>query len=523
MAMPASGKTYGSIQYIKSRIEDGEKFIISAISVDLCKQILEDIPDNIKTNLLISETVSRSQLVSDNFLEAVKDKTDDIIIITHRTLMVCYDKLNGEGWNIIVDELPNIHSTMFMKIPSLEDDTYARWLTYLDSEPDNSTGFRRMGLRVGFEDKLKTYLDNFEEVREEESFINKGGLQGLKGVLNGQTVLLRKQTETLEGNISVEYAFNSIYEPEILFKGFKEVIFLCAEFDRQLTGLLFKHKFGIEVKEKTEITLRQDKYERPERIKIYPLVKAPKVFSRRLSESWYCKDTRRKYDKHVNKKESYIEFFELLVNTASDIVGDEGYIYTVNKFRNEMVLRGDYSFLQESDKVKMLKYNPHGLNNYMDYNISLGLFCCNPNSIQKMLLRELDSECNVEEGTFEKGYETTAMNDPIFQLVTRSKIRKFDVLEEIICIVPDHRCADYLINTWFKGAVVDWKYAVEVVEGKTGAPKSFRGEFNMNQAEYKKWQRYVNKQLGMKVKDLKVNDKHDYELVKEWIENERKL
>lgn len=518
--MPASGKTYGAIKYIESMVSKGDRFVISAISVDLCKQIIKDIPEQIKTNLLITETVSRNNLVSDNFIEALKEKSDDVIVITHRTLFVCYDILNAEGWNIIVDELPNIHTTLHMKVPSIEDDTYSRWLCYLDTKSDRTTKYRKMGLRVGFEDKLKNYLDNFEEVKEEESFINKGGVKGLKGVLDGQTVLFRKQNEDANGNVSVDYTFNSIYDPRKLFKGFKEVIFLCAEFEKQLTGLLFKHKYNINVEEKEDIALRKEAYDKPERIKIYPLIKPPKVFSKRLSEDWYCVNSKRRVSRFADRKDTYIEFFEHLVDVASDIVGDEGYIYTVNKFRNQMIESGHYPFLDESDKVKMLKYNPHGLNNYMDYNISLGLFCCNPNAIQRMLLKELDEECGLPEGTFEKGYEVTAMNDPIFQLVTRTKIRRFDMLEEIICIVPDYRCAEYLTSTWFKGADVDWKYATEISEGKTGAPKGFRGVFNMTPSEYKKWQRHINKN-NLSVKDYNVNNEDQYKEVEEWIKNER--
>ena len=112
------------------------------------------------------------------------------------------------------------------------------------------------------------------------------------------------------------------------------------------------------------------------------------------------------------------------------------------------------------------------------------------------------------------------MNDPIFQLVTRSKIRRFDILEEVVCIVPDYRCVDYLLSTWFKGATVDWSYAVEVLENKGGAPKKFKGLFEMNEAEYCKFKRQC-KRWGYKPSSLKVDDETDYELVKEWIYEER--
>lgn len=499
-----------------------KRFVVAAISVKLCEQIMRDFSEDVKTKLLVSDTVARMELVSDRFLEEVESKVEDVIVITHNTLFRCYDKLKADGWDIIVDELPNIHTSRFMKVHTIEDDTLARWLTYTDSEVDTNTGYRPMELRTGFDDKLKNYLSHFEDVSEEESYINKSGYEGLKGILSGDSTVLRKQSADDRGNITVEYAFNSVYNPEILFKGFNEVIFLCADFHQQLTGLLFKHKFNIQVEDKEEIILRQEKYENPERIKIYPLIKAPTIFSATLSKSWYDPSTNRKYPQHMEWREGLVEFFEHMVDVASKIVGDEGYIYTVNKFRTQMIEKGDYPLLHENDKVKRLKYNPHGLNHYMDYTIAMGLFCCNPKPIQRVLLKELDKECGVPDGTFEKGYAATAMNDPIFQLVTRSKIRNFEELEDIVCIVPDYRSAEYLAKGWFEGATIVRDYEIEIKEGKTGAPKKWRGVFNMNDAEYKAFTRWCRKQLGMKQSDLKVSDKHDYELVEKWINERRK-
>ena len=519
IASPASGKTYGAIQYMCDKIRtEGKRFVVAAIGVDLCNQILADIPEGINVNSITSEN-SVKGLVKDRYLQAIKDKEDDIILITHKNLLNCYDSYSAEGWDIIVDELPTIHSSVHLQIPSLEDDGLSKWLVEV-KEVDGKSGYAEMELRYGYGDKLEKYLVDAQEIKEDESYVNPKSLLGLKSVLHGTSRMLRKQTTGDKGSTLVEYAFNVLCDPNKLFNGFGEVIFLCAEFDKQLTGLLFKHKFNITVKDKQEIKLRATEYKQPERIKIYPLIKAPRIFSRKLSESWYCTHTKQNKNGFREKEDSYIEFFQHMVDVASKIVGDEGYIYTVNKFRNKMITDGKYPFLEESDKVKRLKYNPHGLNNYMEYNIALGLFCCNPRPLQKTLLRNLDEELGLEEGTFEKAYEVTAMNDPIFQLVTRSKIRRFDILEEVVCIVPDYRCVDYLLSTWFKGATVDWSYAVEVLENKGGAPKKFKGLFEMNEAEYCKFKRQC-KRWGYKPSSLKVDDETDYELVKEWIYEER--
>lgn len=519
VASPSSGKTYGAIQYMYHNIKNNNKrYVVAAISVDLCNQILQDIPEDIKVNMVTTDAGIRG-LVKERYIQAVKAKEDDIIIITHNNLINCYDTYSADGWDIIVDELPTIHSCVSLKIPSLREDTLSSWLTEV-GDIDGKSGYTEMELRCGFEDKLQKYLDTAEEIREEESYINPKSLLGLKSVLNGTSRVLRKQSDDDKGNTLVDYAFNLLCEPERLFKGFGEVVFLCAEFDKQITGMLFKHKFHLDVKEKEEIVLRSNGYKSPERIKIYPLIKAPKIFSRSLSESWYCTKTKEKMNKFKEKEEGYIEFFEHLVEVASDIVGDEGYIYTVNRFRSDMISDGHYPFLQESDKVRSLKYNPHGLNSYMKYNVALGLFCCNPRPVQRTLLKTLDKQLDLPDGTFEKAYEVTAMSDPIFQLVTRSRIRRLDSLDEIICIVPDYRCVEYLTSTWFQGATVDWSYAVEVLESKGGAPVKFKTIFNMTEGEYCKYKRQCKK-WNISPKDLKVDKVEDYTLVEKWINDER--
>lgn len=519
IASPASGKTYGAIQYMVDNIRHHNKrYVVAAISVDLCNQIMSDIPEDINVSCIINETGVRG-LVKDRYVDAIKSKEDDILIITHTNLLNCYDSYTADGWDIIVDELPTIHNCVYLKIPDLRGDTIADWLTVVN-EVDGKSGYAEMELRYGFDQKLENYLESAESIREDESYINPKSLLGLKGVLNGTSRVLRKQSTDEKGNTLVEYAFNVMCDPAKLFNGFGEVIFLCAEFDKQLTGMLLTHKFGVVVEDKTDIKLRATEYKEPARIKIYPLIKAPKIYSRKLSESWYCKNTKNKFDKHSNPEEGQVEFFEHLVDVAGSIVGDEGYIYTVNKFRNEMIADGKYPFLQESDKVKSLRYNPHGLNNYMRYNVALGLFCCNPRPIQRTLLRNLDKELGMEEGTFERAYEVTAMTDPIFQLVTRTKIRRFDLLEDIICIVPDYRSVDYLTSTWFKGAVVDWSYAVEVIERKGGAPKKFRSLLNMSEGEYCKFKRQCKK-WGVTPKSLRTDCDVDYKLVEDWIVEER--
>lgn len=522
MAAPASGKSYGAIRYIVHQIKsNSKKYVIAAISVDLCKELYKDmlaVDDTLKVELIITDNTERSRRVQDKYEEYLQED-NDVIIITHSTLKNFNGREEAEGWSMVVDELPNILEMKAVR-GTLQNDNISQWLDF--KHPDKEESYREMVVKTGWERTLENELAACEDISNEDNFLSGNALDGLHGLLSGESTIIRHEfIEESTGLTKVNYFFSNIHNPYILWNGFEEVIFLCAEFDEQLTGLLFKHKFNIEVTEKEEIQLRSTEYKQPHRIKIYPLLKPPMKFTRGVSTSYYDKKTGYKFQAEISG--NLKEMFQHLIDVAEEIVGDDGYIYTVNKMRSEQVEEGDFGFLAEKDRVKRLKYNPHGLNSFMDYNIALGLFHCNPAPYQVTLLRHIAETCGVEKEVFLKGYETTAYLDPIFQLVTRTKVRNFNDLEEIVCIVPDERVVEYLTNGWFKGATVDYRYAVEVHHKtrENTRPKKFQGLLDMNSAEKKAYQRWVKNDLGISTKQMDISNKEHAQLVTEWLENKR--
>lgn len=522
IAAPASGKSYGSIRYMVQQIKNKNKrFVLAAISVELCKDLKQNIlslDDSIKVDMLIQENTPSSSRVQDKYGEYLQDNDTDILIITHATLLNFKGSVPAKGWDIVVDELPNIVEMRAIK-GTLANDNISQWLEY--KNPDKNNGYREMQVKVGWESTLQKEIQASESIADEEGFVSGGAIEGLHGLLSGDTTILRSEFEDKQDGITkVTYYFSHIHNPEELWRGFEEVIFLCAEFDKQLTGMVFKHKFNIEVHNKEDIQLRSTEYKAPSRIKIYPLLLPPTTFTKRTSKSYYDKKRGNKYPAKI--KDNLVEIFEHLIDVAESIVGDSGYIYTVNKFRNEQIEAGEYTFLSERDKVQRLKYNPHGLNKFMDHNIALGLFHCNPSPYQVTLLKHIAESCGVSPEEFFKGYETTAYLDPIFQLVTRTAIRNFEELEEIVAIVPDYRVAKYLTDGWFKGATVDYQYAVEVKDGRktNSRPTKFQKMFNMSAAEKSAYNRWL-KGLDKPAKTMDTSNNEHVTLVTEWIEERR--
>lgn len=518
IAAPASGKSYGAVQYIINNIKHKSKrYVVCAISQDLCKDLKESIisqyPD-VKIDLIISDTTPTRMRVQDKYKDYIQNSDSDVIVITHTTLLNSYGSVDATGWDIIIDELPHIVQMKAIK-GTLKNDNISQWLDY--KYPNDNSHYKEMVIRTGWEDTIKRELEAFDDISKGETFMSESAIHGLQGLLTGDTTILRREyIDKEDGLTKICYYFSQVYNPYILCKGFGEAIILCADFEKQLTGLVFKHKFNIVVEEKEEIQLRATSYKDPHRIKIYPLIMPPVNFTKYISGQYMDKRSGVKYPAKIY--DNLVEVFEHLVDVAENIVGDNGYIYTVNKFRGEQVDKGDYPFLSERDSVKRLKYNPHGLNRFVDYNIALGLFHCNVSPQQEVLLKHLAESCGQEAEVFLKGYETSASNDPLFQLITRTSIRNYEDLQEVICIVPDHRVVKYLTDGWFKGAEVIYDHAVVLHQGtKTNSrPKKFQGLFEMNDSEAAKYNRWV-KSMGLSPKEMSTVDNKHIEMVTNWI------
>ena len=183
---------------------------------------------------------------------------------------------------MVVDELPNIVEMRSIK-GTLANDNISQWLEY--KHPDKESGYREMIIKVGWENTLEKELIASEGIKHEEGFVATTTLSGLQGILSGDTSILRSEYEE-DSLTKVTYYFSHIHDPRQLWSGFEEVIFLCAEFSKQLTGIIFKYKFDILVEDKPEIKLRSTEYRSPERIKIYPLLLPPTTFTKRTSKSY---------------------------------------------------------------------------------------------------------------------------------------------------------------------------------------------------------------------------------------------
>lgn len=200
------------------------------------------------------------------------------------------------------------------------------------------------------------------------------------------------------------------------------------------------------------------------------------------------------------------KIFDLILERALDVIGDEPFTYVINNYR-EVSLKGDRVPVQA-----------HGLNHYSHIRNSICLFSYNPDAFTKIILEDLAEHFKLDSQVFVDGYVTSNYMESTFQNATRGSIRLHDCSEPVKIVVGDKRCADYLVNTWFADAKIDSSRVIDLPEkSKGGRPPSFQKLFDMNPSEKGKFSRMKNKINN----SLDVDNPQDYEFVRKWIKEVR--
>lgn len=484
-AAPSLGKTYGSVRHIK---ESGGKWIIASISKELGKQTYKlckelGLPDVMIIN-------SDSDYVGgtfNRFKEALRNEEADVIIITHALLEMTYKQdIDFTGYNLLIDEVPNNFVKVDVANQIIEDETtiIMQYLT--------NTGVKQQGnwvreifrLRQGKRDALTERVEHLKN-RKDNTLSPK--MLGLYEYLLLGGAIQRWQKET--DNYQACYCFIKVVNPLELFDKFDKVILIASNIKTTLVGKVWSQVFKVSFEDYSGIKLKSDTLPNTDKITIYPMLKD-------LNISRYL----------LNKPVGDETIFDLLLSGAMDIIGDEPFTYVVNNYR-DVDLKG-----------QRVPVQAHGLNSYSHISNSVCLFSYNPDAFTKAILEDLAEHFNLDNQTFVDGYVTSNYLESTFQNATRGKIRDHNCTEPVKVVVGDMRCANYLINTWFKDATIDDTKAIELPEkSKGGRPPSFQKLFDMNASEKGKFSR-MKKKLEH---DLQYDNVQDYEFVRKWIKDIR--
>lgn len=484
-AAPSLGKTYGAVQHIN---EVGGKWVIASISKELgkqtyklCKELgIEDVMIINSDSDYVGGTFSR-------FKEALREEEASVIIITHALLEMTYKQdIDFSGYTLLIDEVPNNMVSVDVANQIIEDETtiIMQYLTNTGVKTNGSWTREIFRLRHGKKEALAERVEHLKN-RKDNTLSPK--MLGLYEYLLLGGAIQRWQKET--DNYQACYCFIKVVNPLVLFETFDKVILIASNIKTTLVGKIWSSIFKVEFEDYSGISLRSEKLPNTDKITIYPMLESVDI-SRYL----------------LNKQVGDQTVFDLLLEKALSLVEGNTFTYVVNNYR-DVSLSG-----------VRVPVQAHGLNSYSHIHNNICLFSYNPDAFTKSILEDLAEHFNLDTSIFVDGYITSNYMESTFQNATRGSIRQHDSVHPVKIVVGDKRCAEYLVNTWFCDAKIDYSECVELPEkSKGGRPPSFQKMFNMNSSEKGKFQRMKKKLNHV----LDTDNTQDYEFVRKWVKEVR--
>jgi hypothetical protein len=490
-AAPSLGKTFGAVKYI---LEDEQKqFIIASPSLLLMKQTYQVIKSKGEESVfMISSEDNYIGGVCRRFEEAIRRREARVILITHSCLEESYKRdLSFEGWELIIDEVPNnfVAVSHFEQLVEDELSTIQNYVvcTDLTETPDKTKEIYRIKANA---DKLLT--ERLKHLRSGDNILKDEVLHMYEYLLMGGAIQRWQDKIRTE---KATYYFLKVLNPLKFFSLFDKVTLLAANIDNTLVGSVWNLIFKISFQDNPDIRLRTNILPNTDRITIHYLLPEGRNMSKTLAES---------------TTEDGEEVFDVLVNKGVSIL-ESDFIYAVNTDRKHTKISG-------GTRVDIVC---HGLNTYSNIHKAMLVYSCNPKPTILNVLKDLAIRFKLEENTFVNAFIVSSYLESSFQIATRVSIRNHSDTTPITIVVPDKRCAEYLTSTWFTNAkIVESLVDINVDDKRknNGRKAGFQSELNMSRAEKSAFLRF-KKQQGI---NFSINNSEHYRYVKEWLENKRR-
>lgn len=473
-AIPASGKTKAILEHI---LETGEKAVIASISRQLSLQSFEYFKEYGGKGVIIdADHKQGANSVNSGITECVVNGVD-VIFITHAALLNFNDFNIMKGFNLYIDEVPELVSFSRNSFTVSLDSLLELCEPITDLGPGSLAS---LVLKKEFRPEVEKMASEGSKGKDDVMI----ALYPLyKSLLQGIPVKLQ-----VTDNGSYTYFINDVSTSS--WEAFNSITIASANLKDTFTGMVLKHFNKWEfVESKLTEKLLFTEYPNSSRVRINVMLK----------DNW---------SKHsANKERDGISNYNRMKTVIEGLIDGNDFIYTRNSYRARFT------------KGTEIPYNPHGLNAYSDYKNVVVMFSFNPLPWQIPLLKELAIAAELEENQLIDAYIVSKYLEPAFQLCARSNIRNSKSNSTINFYVPDLKLANYMKEHYFPNCDIVTDFQITTPEKKkTRARKSFQSMFDMNTKERYKYM-YLLRKIGRK---LDVNSTEDYNIVAEWMNNTRK-
>lgn len=469
-AVPAAGKTKAILKHV---LTTKRRTLIASISCQLSQQSYDfyRVHGGRDSAIIDSDHITRSTSVRDALKHAIESDTR-VLFITHAALIESTDFDLLSDFDLYIDEVPE-----FVNITEMKFTDNIHLITKYCDLVDNTLVLKE-SKRKQVEAKAFDGIAGTDVVSERLFKLLRALLQGTPVMIKDNIAYFIDDCTTLNWSV------------------FRRITIACANFDGTFTGTIVKYYCKWKVK-KSPLHDKLDfhEYRNTSRVEIVPL----------YSGEW----SRYASEKEVNGQRVY----DIMKKKVYDLTLNVPYIYTTNRYRTQ---------LQTGESVQ---YNPHGLNQYMNYTTAVALFSYNPTPWQIEILRTLSSGVGLSPSVFIDAFVTSKYLEPVFQLCTRTDIRNQFSDDNITLIVPDIRAAEYLKTRYLKNATITNNFVFEpppierkqYTRKKEQTPRAkrntFANMFEFDKKELGKFYRWEKKQN----KKLTTLSQEDIILVRDWI------
>ncbi|MGL5306476.1 MAG: hypothetical protein ACRC9Y_10040 [Aeromonas veronii] len=480
-AVPAAGKTAAILKHV---METDKKVVIASISRQLSRQSFEYYQSIGGMDGIIVDSDNKNEYMSvAKTLVAVMKTEPRVVFVTHSALMQYAELERFRGYNLYIDEVPDMISLQILRFTANSDHI----LKYCNDVGKGIGVYYPLSINDDCIDELKSIA---EDGLYRNDDIAERILPAYRCLLKGHPVIFKRESDTSSSMFFIEDYTNMQWDV------FESITIACANFEPTLTGYVLRNWVGWEFRDshlKDELSIL--KYPNTDRVTISVMV----------DQNW---------SRYVSEKTIGGENVYGLIQDKIDTMFPSGeYIYTTNSYRSRM-------------NGQQIQYNPHGLNMYSDETNVVALFSYNPQPWQIPILSSLANIQGVDENGLINAFLVSKYLEPVFQLCTRGDIRNIDSKKPIKLVVPDMRAAEYLKSNYLPNAAIDRTGIIEVCSERQSpkdynwAKRGITAIVGMTEPERKAFY-YLLKKTGKKSGDYDPTNPRDLLYVKDWLTSYR--
>lgn len=445
LSQPGTGKTTNACQIIPQWLATGNRVLFAVPTKLLADEVFSKLCALGLTPLKIDSRDGVAAVATLNESLAPTE-ANNLIVCQHASFHQCRTK-HLINWIVIIDELPSPVRPQASRVKSSQ----LAALRYLDTD-----SYGRAAIKSDCVERVKVELRAFSPNSNgmgPTSLLSKEALQIYEAALAGREVFISTEDDS---NYSLVYFADEAGFFES-FKYCREVHLLSATW----TGSLFEwfanaHGFNYQ---KSILTPSQSPKQK-KKVTIYPMLTSDQCSKSVLNSIFKPKNATAMAG--AGKRN-----IQMIADLTSDILGPN---------RQCLAFVQDWAVLDYKTNLIECPMDSRGLNEWLHVPNVLCMFHGNHVTTATKCFQYLAEKYNKSYESLRDAWKRTYLFDATLQNVYRCSLRDGTSTADVNLYVQTYEVAEYLVNMYLEGAVIDMRYARTYRQRETPGPKPETGK-----------------------------------------------